>query len=115
MRAVRLTNRTHPGILAAVRLIEEDNGGHLIGTLYPGEPLDLNTLMIPVKHRAFADEVEPALLALRNEHRLQEDGHPFYIFCCGAEHDSRPIMDARPGLQRAHEFLNLWFDGWEFP
>lgn len=42
-----ITTETHPRVCYFLKLIEMDNGGHLIGTVYPGEPKDLDRFTLP--------------------------------------------------------------------
>lgn len=116
-----ITSETHPYVIHAMRLVEEDNGGHLIGTVYPGDPIDMTRMDVPDGFMEKAHEAEGALKRFVEEQGrgigdLTEMGQPFYTFVIGGENgeeDTLAIISVNPYLQVASDFINLWFNAWE--
>lgn len=98
-----ITMENYPKICAAFRLIEEDNGGHLIGTVYPGEPINLYRFEVPSSHEHLVETAEIALSRL-------SEGHSFVDFCIGEESEVRKIMLRQGDLEDAQVLLNSYFD-----
>lgn len=105
---LQVTASTHPHLVEAMALIEEDNGGHLIGIVYPGEPIDLERFAIPAPWQALAQPAEDALAAL---HDAAPDDYEAFVV--GDQGEVERIVAAHPGLEIARRLLNDWFDGWQ--
>lgn len=102
-----VTSSTFPQLHAAFKEIECDNGGHLIGTVYPGEPIDLETFTVP---EAWAPLLAPAEAALA---RLRDAGdEDLNTFVVGEMSESERIRERQGDLEEARRVLNDFFDGW---
>lgn len=103
-----ITNISHPRLAKAFRLIEEDNGGHLIGTVYPGPPpLNLENFFIPdywERHVAACEEG----LAMLSDDELE-------TFCQGDQDEAEKLCERSPDILKAHRMCNAYFDGWPAP
>jgi len=106
---MQINKRNYPAIAKAFRLIEEDNGGHLIGTVYPGEKLDLESFDVPDEHAPKLDAIERAL------QRILPDAERFNTFVVGEESEHEAVMTTQGDLTDAHELLCAYFMGWEIP
>jgi hypothetical protein len=103
-----VTKDNFPSVCASFRLIEEDNGGHLIGTVYPGERINLEAFEVPDLWEHLVSVADAALLRLKNE--SPED---WEIFIIGEESHSADIGRRQGDLAEASTLLNAFFDGWE--
>lgn len=102
-----ITLSTFPQLHRAFKEIECDNGAHLIGTVYPGEPIDLDSFTVP---EAWAPLLVPAEAALA---RLTAGGDADWVdFVLGEFTDSEGIRARQGDLEEARKLLNDWFDGW---
>jgi hypothetical protein len=117
---MQITKAAFPFIVLARREIEMDGGGHLIGTVYPGEPLDMATFEVPDGRWLSVDlcKAEVALLWLYAVH-----GHDaFSNFCCGDQLEQDAFIEENrdvvhrlripADLELAHKFLNDYFNSW---
>lgn len=125
VRSTKITRQSHPSILFARQLIEEDNGGHLIGTVYPGDKINFEELKIPGDRwsRECLQAIELALqwVALVHGDKGIESG--LYTFCNGETTETEEFIERHHALCRAtlppadlrmaHEFLNDYFNAWE--
>jgi hypothetical protein len=106
---------THPLLAYARHLVEKDNGGHLIGTVYPGEKIDFLQFTVP-PGRWKAEDLWSAELALR-WFLLTQGEEEFYDFCNGDQTEiDEVIKELSPpdnaSLALAHKFLDDYFNGW---
>lgn len=76
--------------------VEEDNGGHLIGTVYPGEPVDLDGFEVPDSHVKLPPAAEAGLARLRADRA--ED---FETVICGDQDEGLDIIERRGDLAGA--------------
>jgi hypothetical protein len=97
-----------PNVHAAFKAIEQDNGGHLIGTVYPGTPIDLDTFGVPDAWGHLLEPAEAGLAGLRRS--SEEDWETFVVGEC-SQQDA--IRDMRGDLQEATTILNDYFNGWQ--
>jgi hypothetical protein len=103
---VTVTKENYPHVCRAFRMIEEDNGGHLIGTVYPGEAVDLERFTVPAAWVKLLDSANLSLGALSDA--------DIDTFTCGADHEVEALIAAGDqGLRNAHDLLCVWFNGWE--
>lgn len=99
---------SYPNLHAAFKAIECDNGAHLIGTVYPGERINLNEFKVP---DAWAHLVSGAELSLA---RLKERGDiDLETFVCGEQTEAEAIEVQQGDLAEARILLNDWFNGWQ--
>lgn len=104
---ITVTSSTFPQLHRALKEIECDNGAHLIGTVYPGEPIELDSFTVPA---AWAHLAAPAEAALA---RLTAGGDADWVdFVLGEFTDSERIRARQGDLEEARKLLNDWFDGW---
>lgn len=102
-----ITATSHPALTAAFVAIERDNGAHLIGTVYPGTPINLESFTIP---EAWVRLMAPAELGLQ---RLRADSaDDFDEFLCGEATAAEALAGRRGDLAEARELLNAWFNAW---
>src|SRR5437868_1984054 len=104
---IRVTKSSFPNVCAAFRTIEEDNGGHLIGTVYPGKRLNLEAFEVPDGWSGLLPPAEAGLALLRGKSR--ED---FETFVCGEMGEADLIRDRQGNLAEAQKVLADFFDGW---
>lgn len=109
MTQVAVAKDTFPALHAAFLEIEFDNGGHLIGTVYPdaGPPRDLETFIVP---DPWSYLVAPASVALARLKLTSEDD--WSEFVCGEQTAAEAIQKRQGDLEEARELLNAFFDGW---
>jgi hypothetical protein len=99
---------SHPNLAAALRLIEEDNGGHLIGTVYPGTRIDLSNFHIPTAWEHLVAPAEVGLTRLRTETPADWD-----IFIIGEYSEMKSITLRQGDLYEAEQLLQAFFDAWQ--
>jgi hypothetical protein len=117
---ISVTRGEFPFIVLARREVEMDSGGHLIGTVYPGERIDMNEFIVPEPRWSSEQlcKVETALLWV-----YAVLGHEaFNTFCCGEQTEmDQMIADNREAvskmrvpadLEMAHKFLDDYFNQW---
>lgn len=105
-----ITKATYPELHAALVEIECDNGGHLIGAVYPGTPINLNRFKVPDAYWHLLAPAEVALARLRQTNELD-----WYEFVCGEETASEAIQRRQGDLMEASALLEAWFNGWPEP
>lgn len=96
-----------PSVYAAFVMLECDSGGHLIGTVYPGEKKDLTEFEVPEEYAMLLPNAERALKGL-----ISTDFETFVI----GDYDSRRELlssHAQGNLADADELLNAFFFDWE--
>jgi len=98
----------YPELCAAFAAIERDNGGHLVGTIYPGVPIDLNHFSVPPAWAHLISGAERALARLRL--RSEDD---FETFVIGEQSEAEAIERRQGDLAEASILLNDWFNGWQ--
>lgn len=98
----------YPHLRAAFEAIERDNGGHLIGRIYPGEPVELERFKIP---EAWSHLVAGADLALARLKEISEED--LETFVCGEMSEAEAIEQRQGDLAEARILLNDWFNGWQ--
>jgi hypothetical protein len=98
----------YPELLAAFAAIERDNGGHLIGTVYPGKKIDLDHFSIPDAWSHMVPGAERGLARLRS--CGEGDWETFVV---GEMSEQEAILDRQGDLVEAHILLNDWFNGWQ--
>ncbi len=106
---IKITSSSFPAIHLAMVSVEVDNGGHLIGTVYPGEPIDLDTFVVP---DAWEHLVAPAEAGLA---RLLADVGPdeFVDWVNGEQGESDALAAERGDLVVGSDLINAWFNDWE--
>jgi hypothetical protein len=120
---MHITRQSHPSIILARQLVEEDNGGHLIGTVYPGDKINFEALDVPDRWtREQLQSVELALqwVALVHGDKGIESG--LYNFCNGEQGEIETFIEANADtcastlppadLRLASKFLNDYFNAW---
>jgi len=108
---MKITKESHPALAFAFEEIERDNGGHLIGTVYPGEAPDLEAFVIPDVWAPLVPAAEAALAALREP----ENDRTFIDFVVGPQHEQDAIYLERGNLDEAKQLLNAFFNDWQEP
>lgn len=106
--SIFVTKESHPCLHEIMVMIEEDNGGHLIGTVYPGTPIDLERFEIP---DGWVSEVAPAEAALAK----LKASHPeeFETFAIGEHTEIERLIEQHADLRVASQLLEDWFDDWQ--
>lgn len=107
MTQIVVTRDNFPTIRRAFDEVECDNGGHLIGTVYPGEPINLEAFEVPEKFAHLLAPAEAGLIRLWK--KSQED---WLEFVCGEQGAAEAIEAKRGDLKEARQLLNAFFDGW---
>lgn len=97
----------YPAIRAAMAEIEMDNGAHLIGTVYPGEKIDLERFKVPEAWQHLVSGAERGLSRL-----MAHSVGDFGTFVCGEQSEQEAIKERQGDLAEAHILLNDWFNGW---
>lgn len=105
---MRVTELSHPEVVRARREIEIDNGGHLIGTVYPGEKIDLEAFEVPLAWESLLKPAELGLFALR-----MASPEDWKIFLIGDEVAATAIEHRRGDLGEARKLLDDWFNGFD--
>jgi hypothetical protein len=96
----------YPHLRDAFHAIEYDSGGHLIGRVYPGTPIDLERFAVP---EPWAHLVAGADRGLG---RLQEQGDSdFETFVIGEQSEAEAIERRQGDLAEARILLNDMFNG----
>lgn len=103
-----ITNTSHPALAAAMRLIETDNGGHLIGTVYPGKRINLDEFEIPQRWEHFIAPAEVGLARLRAENPADWEN-----VIIGEYSEMKAIILRQGDLYEAEEILQGYFDAWQ--
>lgn len=102
-----VNSSTFPNLHAAFKEIECDNGAHLIGTVYPGEPIDLDAFVVPEPWAHLLELAEAGLA------RLRAGGDADWVdFVIGELSESERIRERQGDLEEARKLLNDFFDGW---
>jgi hypothetical protein len=101
----QVSPQTYPNLHAAFRAIEENNGGHLIGTVYPGERINLDSFTVPAAWDKLLPVAEAGLARLC-------DTEDFSTFVCGEASDVEAIRVRQGDLDVAQRVLNDYFSGW---
>lgn len=111
MTSTVVTAESHPELHRAFVAIAVDKGDHLIGTVYPGEPTDLNRFEVP---EAWAALIPAAETGLGRLHGLNEvPSQDWETFVSGDEDEAAAIRVRQGDLSEAHELLNGYFNHWE--
>lgn len=118
---MKITEMEYPMITAARAAIERDGGGHLIGTVYPGQPVNMSEFDVP-DERYSAEDVMQIEMALTYLRMLPPDMNAIETFCIGEQTEQDAIIaehqdlcknsPARGDLRLAHKFLDDYFNGW---
>lgn len=103
---ILVTAQSYPALHAALKMIEVDNGGHLIGTLYPGEKIDLENFQVADMHRDQLDKAELVLAVLKSA-----SAEHFEAFVVGEYACQVLVAEKYLGLSTVHDLLNDFFDG----
>lgn len=106
--SVIVDRTSFPTVHAAFVAIEHDNGGHLIGTVYPGKPINLDSFEVPAAWAALLPAAEAGLARLRS--LSAADWETFVI---GELSEMEAIRDRQGDLAVAQTILNDHFDGWQ--
>lgn len=108
MAALVVTAKNFPQVWAAFRLIQIDSGAHLIGTVYPGDPINLELFEVPDECTHLLTQAEAALDRLLRS--SQEEWEEFVM----GDYDTAAHIKYRQGdLEEAQQLLNKFFDCWE--
>ncbi len=105
MITITITNQTHPRICFFFCLIEKDNGGHLIGTVYPGTPINMESFEIP---ETWGDHLEAAERGLAT---LSDLG--VGELAMGEEQTALALAAKSEDIAKAYALGNAYFEGWE--
>lgn len=98
----------YPNLHAAFEAIECDSGGHLLGTVYPGKPIDLDRFKVPEAWAHLASGAERALARLKAD--SEDDLETFVI---GEQSEAEEIERRQGDLAEARILLNDYFNGWQ--
>lgn len=103
-----IEHSNYPRLHAAFKAIECDNGGHLLGTVYPGEPIDLEHFKVPDawSHLVPGAERSLARLEVRDKNDLE-------TFVTGEQSEAEQIERRQGDLAEARILLNDYFNGWQ--
>lgn len=101
----KITKATHPKMIEAIRLIEEqpmiDNEPNFHDPL----PDDLRVLYVPDDHAGYLAAAEKALSQLSDDEMT--------TFCRGMADDKADLLDKFPALESACYLLNVdFFENW---
>ena len=103
-----ITKDNFPELCAGFALIERDNGGHLIGTVYPDERVNLEAFEVPDGWSHLLAAAEAGLSRLR-----AASATDWETFIIGEERDVFDIAYRQKDLEQASILLNAFFDGWQ--
>jgi hypothetical protein len=103
-----VTAQGYPGLHRAFRLVEVDNGAHLIGTVYPGPCVNLDMFDVPNEWMHLCEAADLALCRL-----YSESAGDFETFVVGEYSDQNAICARQGDMASAHKLLNDWFNGWQ--
>lgn len=103
-----IDDKSHPALTAAMRLIECDNGGHLIGTVYPGPRINLDQFEIPERWEHFIAPAEAGLARLREQNPADWEN-----VIIGEYSEMKAIILRQGDLYEAEEILQGFFDAWQ--
>lgn len=103
-----INSENYPMLCRALRTIEEDHGGHLIGTVYPGQKIDLDSFTIPEAWEHLIPGAERALV-----HLMSGSAKLFDDFVAGEQSDQETILANYPALSEAHILIGDWFNGFQ--
>ena len=103
-----VTRNNYPDLSAAFRAIEMDNGGHLIGTIYPGERINLNEFEIPAAWEHLTAGADRGLARLK-----ETSAADLETFVNGDMTEAEEIEKRQGDLSEARIILNAWFNGWQ--
>jgi hypothetical protein len=96
-----------PELRRAFEAIERDSGGHLVGTVYPGTPIDMKRFEVP---DAWTSLCEPADAGLKRLREHSDEDWQTFVF---GEFESAEALRERQGdLDAASQILNGYFDSW---
>lgn len=98
----------YPDLREAFHVIECDSGGHLIGTRYPGQKIDMEHFEVP---EAWSHLVAAADRVLSRLRLFSEDD--FETFVCGEQTDMDVIEKRQGDLAEARILLDDYFNGWQ--
>lgn len=102
---MRVQSQNYPHLHAALKMIECDSGGHLIGTVYPGTPIDLERFKVP--------DAWIHLVAGANRGLGRLSTADFETFVVGEQSEAEAIEARQGDLAEASILLNSFFDGWQ--
>lgn len=98
----------YPDLREAFHAIECDSGCHLIGTIYPGQKIDLEQFEVPEAWSHLVAGADRALSRLRLD--SEED---FETFVIGEQSEAEEIERRQGDLAEARILLNDYFNGWQ--
>lgn len=103
-----ITSESFPELRAVFEMIERDNGGHLIGTVYPGDRINFEAFNVPDAWALLLPQAEAGLARLRSQ---SEDD--FETFVNGEESEQAAIFERQGDLAAAQSVLMDYFNGWQ--
>ena len=104
-----IVDREHyPELRAAFAAIERDNGGHLIGTVYPGHRINLDAFTVPEAWAQLVPSADRALARLKAESEADLE-----TFVTGEQSEAEAIEQRQGDLSEARILLNDWFNDWQ--
>jgi hypothetical protein len=103
-----VNDQNYPQLRSAFKAIEEDNGGHLIGTVYPGEKIDLHNFVVPDAWMLLLPQAEAGLQRLHDESKDDLE-----TFVTGEMSEAEAIETRQSDLAAARQVLNDYFNGWQ--
>ena len=98
---MKVDEKTFPYVFNAFREMDYDNGA-----VNRYEP-EREAYSVPQPFASWLAESEAALKSLTDEE--------FEEFCCGEHSDVMALAGRSPGLAKAHELLQAYFEQWEKP
>jgi hypothetical protein len=101
--SAQITPDIYPSIHKAMGEIECDNGAHLIGTVYPGEPCNFDVFTLPDGLEPLIADAEKGLARLRAD---SEDD--FNTFLVGEEDEVNAIRTALAAAPKPVRFQWTW-------
>jgi hypothetical protein len=103
-----VTALTAPTLHASFLQIITDSGGHLIGTVYPGEKIDIETIKVPAAWGPLIQRADETLTSLR-----MQDQEEWLTFVIGEQSEQEAIFKKHGNLQEAKTLLTDFFNGWQ--
>jgi hypothetical protein len=102
-----VSHDNYPRLFRAFRMIECDGGAHLIGTVYPGEPINLDRFNVPEAWQHLVAGAEAALT-----HLISGSETLFETFVIGDQDEAEKLVASWCNLTEAHILLNDFFEDW---
>ncbi len=104
---MQVDDTNYPNLRTAFWSIECNSGGHLIGTVYPGQKMDLDRFKVPEAWAHLVPGAERGLARLKDF--CPTDLETFTI---GEQSEADEIETRQGDLAEARILLNDYFEGW---